>query len=127
MPFAPRGGVPSINHPNFGWAITADDLASVIRDRDLRDLTLVAHSMASGEVARYFARHGGRGGDKAMKALNVEPILERDMDYRAAIDRVAAVAGAVIPVSATATSSTSPSEMMPGRLWRRWSSSSTKR
>jgi hypothetical protein len=27
------GGVPSINHPNFGWAITADQLASVQRTR----------------------------------------------------------------------------------------------
>jgi len=27
------GGVPSINHPNFGWAITADELASVQRTR----------------------------------------------------------------------------------------------
>jgi hypothetical protein len=26
-------GVPSINHPNFGWAITADELASVQRTR----------------------------------------------------------------------------------------------
>jgi hypothetical protein len=27
------GGVPSINHPNFGWAITAQELASVQRTR----------------------------------------------------------------------------------------------
>ena len=27
------GGVPSINHPNFGWAITADELAQVQRTR----------------------------------------------------------------------------------------------
>jgi len=28
-----RGGAPSINHPNFGWAITGDELAQVQRTR----------------------------------------------------------------------------------------------
>jgi pimeloyl-ACP methyl ester carboxylesterase len=36
----------------------ADDLAAVIEHRGLAGLTLVGHSMASGEIARYVARHG---------------------------------------------------------------------
>jgi len=36
----------------------ADDIASLITALDLRDLTVVAHSMASGEIVRYLTRHG---------------------------------------------------------------------
>ena len=36
----------------------ADDLATVIDQLDLRDVTLVAHSMGNGEAVRYLKRHG---------------------------------------------------------------------
>jgi non-heme chloroperoxidase len=36
----------------------ADDLATVIRELDLRDATLVGFSTGGGEVARYVGRHG---------------------------------------------------------------------
>jgi pimeloyl-ACP methyl ester carboxylesterase len=36
----------------------ADDLAAVIEQLDLRDLTLVGHSMGCAEMVRYLARHG---------------------------------------------------------------------
>jgi len=36
----------------------ADDLAAVIERLDLRDVTLVAHSMGNGEAVRYLSRHG---------------------------------------------------------------------
>jgi non-heme chloroperoxidase len=36
----------------------ADDLAAVIERLDLRDVTLVAHSMGNGEAVRYLKRHG---------------------------------------------------------------------
>jgi pimeloyl-ACP methyl ester carboxylesterase len=36
----------------------ADDLAAVINQLDLRDVTLVAHSMGNGEAVRYLRRHG---------------------------------------------------------------------
>ena len=36
----------------------AEDLAAVIEALDLRDATLVGHSMGGGEVARYIGRHG---------------------------------------------------------------------
>jgi non-heme chloroperoxidase len=36
----------------------ADDLATVIRELDLRDITLVGFSTGGGEVARYAGRHG---------------------------------------------------------------------
>jgi non-heme chloroperoxidase len=36
----------------------ADDLAAVINQLDLSDVTLVAHSMGNGEAVRYLRRHG---------------------------------------------------------------------
>jgi non-heme chloroperoxidase len=36
----------------------ADDLAGVINQLDLTDVTLVAHSMGNGEAVRYLKRHG---------------------------------------------------------------------
>jgi non-heme chloroperoxidase len=36
----------------------ADDLAAVINQLDLSDVTLVAHSMGNGEAVRYLQRHG---------------------------------------------------------------------
>ncbi|MFF4093254.1 alpha/beta fold hydrolase [Streptomyces sp. NPDC001834] len=36
----------------------ADDLDDLITQLDLRDVTLVAHSMGGGELARYIGRHG---------------------------------------------------------------------
>lgn len=40
------------------YDLLADDLAAVIDTLDLRDLVVVAHSGAGGEVIRYIARHG---------------------------------------------------------------------
>jgi non-heme chloroperoxidase len=36
----------------------ADDLAELLEKLDLRQVTLVAHSMGGGEIARYVGRHG---------------------------------------------------------------------
>lgn len=36
----------------------ADDLAAIINQLDLTDVTLVAHSMGNGEAVRYLKRHG---------------------------------------------------------------------
>ncbi len=36
----------------------ADDLAALIEELDLTNVTLIAHSMGGGEIARYVGRHG---------------------------------------------------------------------
>ena len=43
----------------------ADDLAAVIEQTGVRDVTLVGYSMGGGEVVRYFSRHNGRNVVKA--------------------------------------------------------------
>lgn len=43
---------------SYDYDALADDLANVLSDLDLSDVTLVGFSMGGGEVARYVARHG---------------------------------------------------------------------
>ena len=56
----------------------ADDLAAVIAQLDLGDITLVGHSMGCGEIVRYFARHGsGRVARTALIAPTTPCIARR--------------------------------------------------
>lgn len=51
----------------------ADDLATVIGRLDLRDVTLVAHSMGNGEAVRYLTRHGSSRIARLMMLSTVPP------------------------------------------------------
>lgn len=42
----------------YDYDTLADDLAAVLESLDLRDVTLVGHSMGNGEITRYLTRHG---------------------------------------------------------------------
>ncbi|MFJ6015585.1 alpha/beta fold hydrolase [Streptomyces sp. NPDC092952] len=42
----------------YDWDTFADDLNDLVTGLDLRDVTLVAHSMGGGELCRYIGRHG---------------------------------------------------------------------
>lgn len=56
----------------FDYNTLADDLAAVLNHLDLRDVTLVGHSMAGGEIARYLTRHGA---ERIEKVVFVAPTL----------------------------------------------------
>ena len=43
----------------YDYDTLAGDLARLLEHLDLRDVTLIAHSMGSGEAVRYLTRHGG--------------------------------------------------------------------
>jgi len=58
----------------------ADDLAAIIDRLSLRRVTLVAHSMASGEVARYVARHGSHRIGRIALVGPTTPFLMRAAD-----------------------------------------------
>jgi non-heme chloroperoxidase len=58
----------------------ADDLASVIDGLDLRDVTLVGHSMGAGEVVRYLARHGARRVARVVLIAPITPFTLRTPD-----------------------------------------------
>ena len=44
----------------FDYDTLADDLAAVLDALDLKNVTLVTHSMAGGEAVRYLSRHGSK-------------------------------------------------------------------
>jgi non-heme chloroperoxidase len=53
----------------------ADDLATVVRELDLKDAIHVGHSTGGGEVARYIGRHGTRRVSKAVLVSAIPPIM----------------------------------------------------
>jgi non-heme chloroperoxidase len=57
----------------------SDDLACAIDQLDLRDVTLVGHSLGGNEVVRYLARHGSARVKRAvLVAGGTPPLLKRD-------------------------------------------------
>jgi len=75
-----RGHGRSSDPGKYDYDSFVDDLAAVIQERGLTDFTLVSHSMASGEVARYFARHGGRGVKRVILVSPTTPFLMKAPD-----------------------------------------------
>jgi non-heme chloroperoxidase len=59
----------------------ADDLATVIKTLDLKDVTLVGFSTGGGEVARYIGRHGTDRVKKAALISAVPPMMLKTPDY----------------------------------------------
>ncbi|MEU1300651.1 alpha/beta fold hydrolase [Streptomyces shenzhenensis] len=53
----------------------ADDLDDLITGLDLRDVTLVAHSMGGGELARYIGRHGTARVRSAVLLSAITPVM----------------------------------------------------
>lgn len=64
----------------YDFDTLADDLAALLEARGLTDVTLVAHSMASGEVARYMARHKGARVRNIVFLAPTTPFLTRTPD-----------------------------------------------
>jgi pimeloyl-ACP methyl ester carboxylesterase len=44
----------------YDFDTLADDLATVVEELDLTDLTLIGHSMGGGEIIRFLTRHGDK-------------------------------------------------------------------
>ncbi|MBF4997089.1 alpha/beta hydrolase [Nocardia sp. BSTN01] len=58
----------------------ADDLNDLLTRLDLRDVTLVAHSMGGGELARYIGRHGTGRVRSAVLLSAIPPLMARTTD-----------------------------------------------
>lgn len=58
----------------------ADDLDDLITRLDLRDVTLVAHSMGGGELARYIGRHGTERIRSAVLLSAITPLMLQGAD-----------------------------------------------
>jgi non-heme chloroperoxidase len=70
----------------YDYDTFADDLAAVIDTLSLEDAVLVGFSMGGGEIARYFARHGGKGVAKAIFVGAVPPYLLKTDDNPDGVD-----------------------------------------
>jgi non-heme chloroperoxidase len=70
----------------YDFDTLAGDLATVIERLELRDLTLVAHSMGAGEAVRYLARHGRRVA-KLVLIAPITPFTLKTPDNPDGVDR----------------------------------------
>jgi non-heme chloroperoxidase len=72
-----RRGFGRSSQPTTGYDYDtfADDLSTVLNTLDLRNVTLVGHSMGGGEVARYIGRHGQKRVVKVALVGAVTPFL----------------------------------------------------
>jgi non-heme chloroperoxidase len=86
-----RRGCARSSHPGRGYDFDtfADDLAALLDRLDLRDVTLVGHSMGCGEIARYLARHGARRVRRTVLVATTTPYLVKTADNPDGIERQA--------------------------------------
>ncbi|MGW8401174.1 alpha/beta fold hydrolase [Streptomyces lydicus] len=71
----------------FDYDTLADDLAALLDHLDLREVTLVAHSMGGGEVIRYLSRHGYDRVSKVVLIAVTAPLMLQTPDNPEGIDR----------------------------------------
>lgn len=64
----------------YDYDVLSDDLAEVIEQCGLSDVTLAGFSMGGGEVARYMARHDGRKVRKAALVGSIVPYMPQTAD-----------------------------------------------
>jgi len=74
--------------PGSGYDIAtlADDLARVIAERDLTDVTLIGHSMGAKEIVAYLARHGASKVARAVLLAPTTPFLLKTADNPEGVD-----------------------------------------
>ncbi|HEV2674389.1 MAG TPA: alpha/beta hydrolase [Aliidongia sp.] len=70
----------------YDYDTLADDLAAILEELALDDVTLVGFSMGGGEVARYLARHGAARVSKAALISAVTPLLVKRPDHEDGVD-----------------------------------------
>ncbi len=71
----------------YDYDTLADDLAALLDRLDLTDVVLVGHSMGSGEVVRYFVRHGAARIAKVILLAPTTPFNLKTPDNPDGIDR----------------------------------------
>ncbi|MGP2439868.1 alpha/beta fold hydrolase [Streptomyces sp. JW3] len=67
-------------YDGYDFDTFADDLNDLVHHLDLRDVTLVAHSMGGGELARYIGRHGTARVASAVLLSAVTPLMAQGPD-----------------------------------------------
>ncbi|MFB7596568.1 alpha/beta fold hydrolase [Streptomyces sp. NPDC056160] len=67
-------------YDGYDFDTFADDLDDLLTHLDLRDVTLVAHSMGGGELARYIGRHGTGRVRSAVLLSAITPLMLQGPD-----------------------------------------------
>jgi pimeloyl-ACP methyl ester carboxylesterase len=80
-----RSGMPMTG---YDLETLTDDVADIIEQRDLRDVTLVAYSMGSIEAVNYLARYGADRISKLVLVAPTTPFLVQSEDNPDAVPRV---------------------------------------
>jgi non-heme chloroperoxidase len=71
----------------YDYDTLADDLAAVIEQLNLREVTLVSHSMGGGVVVRYLSRHGARRVARVALAAPSTPFILKTADNPDGVDK----------------------------------------
>jgi non-heme chloroperoxidase len=71
----------------YDYDTLADDLDTVIATRDLREITLVGHSMGCGALVRYLTRHGSSRVAGAVLVAPTLPFMLKTPDNPDGVDR----------------------------------------
>lgn len=79
-----RSGEPS---HGYEFDTLADDLAAVVEQLDLRDITLVGQSLGCGEVVRYLSRHGSKRVARIVLVSTITPFVLKTDDNPEGVDR----------------------------------------
>jgi pimeloyl-ACP methyl ester carboxylesterase len=84
-----RRGHGRSDEPSHGYDLDtlADDLGALLDHLDLREVTLVGHSMGAAEVIRYLSRHGVRRIARVVLVAPVTPITVRTADNPEGVPR----------------------------------------
>lgn len=70
----------------YDYDTLADDLAALLEQLDLREVTLVGHSMGCGEITRYLSRHGAGRVAKTVLIAPTTPYLIKTVDNPGGIE-----------------------------------------
>lgn len=73
----------------YDYDTFAEDLHKLITMLELRDITLIGHSMGGGEVARYIGNYGTNRVSKAVFLAGIPPYLLKTSDNPSGVDAAA--------------------------------------
>lgn len=84
-----RRGHGRSGEPNRGYDFDtlADDLAAVLEQLDLHDLTLVGQSVGCGEIVRYLSRHASNRVARVVLVSTITPFILKTDDNPEGVDR----------------------------------------
>jgi non-heme chloroperoxidase len=71
----------------YDYDTLADDLAAVIEQLELNDITLIGHSMGAGEIVRYLSRHGPNRVARLVLLAPSIPFLLKTADNPDGVDK----------------------------------------